>query len=508
MVDNKIQIEVKSLKSKAKGISLLYVEDEKLLREKTASFLNKIFTHLDIAIDGKAGLEKYLQRQYDIVITDVLMPNMNGLELISNIREHNEKQEIIIISAYAELSYLIDSIKLGVTGYLIKPLDLLDVIRVLNQSVEKIQAFRKVEMYQKKLEEMVDKRTKEIVELQKKQLINYEYAIGSLVKMMELRDTYTSGHGERVAKYSKEIAKKIGCSEEECNLIYQAGILHDIGKIITPDSILLKPGKLTEAEYSLIKEHVTVGYEILHEVPMYKHLADIVYSHHEDYDGGGYPRSLKGNEIPLFSRILAIADTFDAITTSRIYKNKKNISQAIKELKELAGTRYDPSLIDSAIHVFQAVDLNESVSQNPKSHIDDERFAYFFKDPLTKVYNNDYLDFILSKNIGAKNFECCNIIYLQNFTAYNRKHGWNRGDIFLKDFADYLQSEFSDSHIFRIFGDDFFLLNNTHQDLNLDKINASYLLKTSKLQCTHKHFDLREVSFDSYQTFIENMKVH
>ena len=248
-MSNDIKTKVELLQSKAKDLHILYVEDEQNLREKTAAFFGKIFAHIDIAVDGKDGLDMYLNNTYDIVITDILMPRMNGLEFISNIRKHNQKQEIIIISAYTELSYLTESIKLGVTGYLIKPLNFQDTLNMIEQSLDKLQAFREVEMYKTSLEDMVAKRTKEIVELKNLQIVNYEYAVNSFVKMMERRDTYTSGHSERVAKYSRKIAKELGYTEKECDLIYEAGIVHDIGKIMTPDSILLKPGKLTEEEY-------------------------------------------------------------------------------------------------------------------------------------------------------------------------------------------------------------------------------------------------------------------
>jgi len=496
---NDIQAKVELLKLKAKNISILYVEDEKNLRDNTALFFNKVFTDVDVAEDGKKGLAKYVNKKYDIVITDILMPNMNGLELIDNIRKYNEKQEIIITSAYTALAYLTESIKLGVTGYLIKPLDFTDILRVLEQSLDKIQAFREVEMYSTKLEEMVEKRTTEVIELKNQQIVNYEYAINSLVKMIERRDPYTGGHSERVAIYSRDIAKELGLTDEQCDLIYQAGVVHDIGKVITPDSILLKPGKLSKDEYSLIQDHALVGYEILSDVPMYKNIADIVYSHHEHYDGSGYPRSLKGDEIPLFARIMSIADTFDAMTTKRIYKDRKSIDEAITELKELSGTWYDPVIIDSAINVLKLVEINDEVNQDPTSHVDDARFAYFFKDPLTRVYNKDYLDFILHKSRDEKNLLCFNILYIRNFSSYNKKHGWSEGDMFLSAFANYLQSEFNDSQIFRIFGDDFLILKDIHQDIDINKINESKLLKKNNIKCEFKHINIQENNILSYK---------
>lgn len=485
--------------SKAKDMSILYVEDEKLLRDSTAAFLKKIFIDVDTAQDGSEALDMYMKNKYDIVITDIFMPNMSGLELIKHIRKQNEKQEIIIASAYTELSYLIESIKLGVTGYLIKPLNIENILKVLAQSLEKIQAFRAVEMYRTQLEEMVDERTKEVIELKNQQIVNYEFAVNSLVKMIEKRDTYTGGHSERVASYSRNIAKELGLSDEECSLIYKAGIVHDVGKIITPDSILLKPGKLSKEEYSLIQDHVVVGYEILSDVPMYKNIADIVYAHHERYDGSGYPRALKKDEIPFFARIMAIADSFDAMTTRRIYKERKSVPVAIAEIKELSGSWFDPSIVDSAINVLQLVTIESNVSQDPTTVIDDERFAYFFKDPLTRVYNHDYLDFVLNKSKDEKNSLCFNIIYIKNFTAYNKKYGWNAGDAFLKNFATYLLGRFPSAKIFRIFGDDFLILHDVHREIDIAVINELELVQKNNLQCEVKHLDVKESNINCYQ---------
>ncbi|MEA2028381.1 MAG: response regulator, partial [Campylobacterota bacterium] len=298
-MQKKLKESIQALVKEAKGLSLLYVEDEKELQNRMLTFFSKIFTYIDTANDGKEALEKYQKNRYDIIITDILMPKMNGLELIKSIHAENEKQEIIITSAYDDLNYLMESIKLGVTGYLLKPLNFQDIISVLEQSIDKINLRHENEIYKKNLEDMLQKRSSEVLGLKNKQIINYEYAINSFVKMIERRDTYTGGHSERVARYSRLIAQELGLSVDECDTIYQAGILHDIGKIITPDSILLKPGKLTQNEYVLIQEHVTVGYEILSEVPMYKHLAHIVHTHHEHYDGSGYPKGLKAKGISL-----------------------------------------------------------------------------------------------------------------------------------------------------------------------------------------------------------------
>jgi putative nucleotidyltransferase with HDIG domain len=450
MLDN-LQSKIALLKEKAGYFSILYVEDEPELREGITQFLGKIFTDIDTAQNGKEGLEKYTLKKHDIVITDIQMPKMSGLEMIKKIRKIDQRQEIIVISAYTESEYLTQSIELNVTGYIIKPIEFIQILQILEQSIYKLTAFRENEIYKKNLESMVEQRTKTVLDLQHQQVQNYQHAIHSLVKMIEARDSYTGGHSERVAKYSKDIAREMGLSEEECNTIYEAGILHDIGKIITPDAILLKPTKLTANEYSLIKEHVTTGYNILEEIPMYNELAEIVYAHHERYDGSGYPRALKKEEIPLAARIMSVADSFDAMTTSRIYKIRKTVSTALKELQTLSATWYDPTVVRSAIKVLKSVDLNIYAHQIPSSSIDDERFAYFFKDPLTHTYNHHYLDFILQENKINKNFICLNVLYIKNFSSYNKEQGWSEGDILLQDFSNYLKSKFSNLQNFPIY---------------------------------------------------------
>ena len=493
------EVDITSLKKKVKNFSILYVEDEKDIQESISKFLHKIFLDVDIANNGEEGLEKYLEKPYDIVITDVLMPKMNGLELIGHIREKNKKQEIIVISANTDAVNFTKSIELEVTGYIIKPMNIDQTLRVLEQSVDKLTMRHENEMYKTQLESMVEDRTRTVVKLQDQLIENYEHAIHSLVEMIEDRDTYTGGHSERVATYSRDIAKELGMSEEECQLIYQAGILHDVGKIITPDSILLKPEKLTEQEYSLIQDHVTAGYKILSQVPMYHELANIVHAHHEHYDGSGYPKGLKGEEIPIQARVMTIADTFDAMTTSRIYKIKKCAADALNELHELSGIWYDPQIIHSAIKVLTQVNLDEMITQEPYSYIDEERFAYFYKDSLTGAYNQYNLDFILQKNADEKKFPCLNILFLRNFTSYNHKYGWDVGDKFLHEFVDYLQKEFPDLKIFRIFGDDFVLLSQTHKIIDMEKINTFHLFNEGEVYCESKHYDLSVENINYYR---------
>ena len=502
-MSNELSDLVNKVKEKSKNISILYVEDEQKLRENMMLFLSKIFNSVDVASNGEEGLENYLKNRQDIILTDIEMPKMNGLEMIREIRAVNEKQEIIVISAYTDSNYLINSIKLGVTGYIIKPMNFEQILKVLEHSIDKLVAFRENEVYKIKLEAMVEERTNKVFHLQNELVLNYKQIMLSFVKMIEGRDTYTGGHSERVAAYSKAIALAMGFSKEDSELIYEAGILHDIGKIITPDAILLKPGKLSKDEYELIKEHVSASFLILSDVPMYKELANIVYSHHEYYDGSGYPRGLKGDEIPLCSRIMTVADSFDAMTTSRVYKARKSKKEAIEELKKLKNSFYDPAVVDIAVNVLETVKIDKSVNQEAETLLDDARFAYFYRDTLTHLYNHDYFDFILNKSKEENLFMCLHMLYIRNFSAYNKKNGWDLGDAVLKEFSQYLKTEFSDFKIFRIFGDDFLLLRHNHVDIDMEKINSIEIFKNSDLHCDYKHIDLQKITIESYKDLEE-----
>ncbi|TMM46435.1 HD domain-containing phosphohydrolase [Colwellia ponticola] len=303
---------------------------------------------------------------------------------------------------------------------------------------------------------------------------DYELTLISMVKMLESRDAYTAGHSERVARYSKLIAQKLGLNTKQCELVYRAGQLHDIGKIVTPDNILLKPNHLTHSEYELIKEHVQGSYDLLANIPMFKAAAEIIICHHEHHDGKGYPNGLKADEIPLLSQIMIIADAFDAMTTSRIYKSRKSAKQALIELDSLAGSQFNPDITPIAIEALTHVTIEENTSQLPTSLMGQERLNYFFKDQLTKKYNKEYLTYCV-KNRQFIDHDHYLIVELKEFSQYNRRYGWSEGDNFLIAFANNLEYCFSDTLIYRVHGDTFILI-------SLSAIDTKVLItKTSDL---------------------------
>jgi two-component system, LuxR family, sensor histidine kinase TtrS len=300
---------------------------------------------------------------------------------------------------------------------------------------------------------------RQIDELHDEKVKSYQNFIDALVNMIEQRDTYTAGHTVRVAHYAELIAREMELSEKEISQLVAAAKLHDIGKVVTPDSILLKPSKLNSLEYELIKEHVSAGYEVLSTIHSYKELAEIMLYHHERYDGSGYPLGKAGGDIPLLGHIMAVADSFDAMTTNRIYKPRKEVHESLKELGELSGTWYHPAVINAAIKVLSGITIDNSITQMGNSALEEERLSYFFKDRLTKLYNEDYFMMMINGRSHYPIPQKLTIISFVDFHHYNKKYGWEQGNRLISSFADYLLRILPDHLIFRVWGDRFAIAN-------------------------------------------------
>ncbi|MCK5071276.1 MAG: HD domain-containing protein, partial [Desulfocapsa sp.] len=331
----------------------------------------------------------------------------------------------------------------------------------------------------------------QVAKLETERTENYEETILSFANMIDHRDTYTAGHTTRVAHYCKLIARKIGLDEEEVSVLQKAAILHDIGKIATPDSILLKPGKLSDLDYDLIKLHALAGYEILSDISMYKKLAKIIRHHHERFDGEGYPDHLSGNGIPLFSRIITVADAFDAMTTNRIYKPRMVISDALRDLKRLSGSQFDPDIVRAAQKVLKDVVVPEAISQLPKTQLEQRRFSYFFSDKLTGLYNEDYLQIILQNNKDLHEYHCFHSLHIKNLQHYNKIHGWESGNTLMQDIALELQELYPDALLFRAYAQYFVIISKEHFDIDAAELSF-YSIKETGVVFELDHADLEK----------------
>ena len=341
--------------------------------------------------------------------------------------------------------------------------------------------------------------------LERERRENFEQTILSFADMIDQRDTYTAGHTVRVARYSRLLAERLGLAGAQIDLLQQAAILHDIGKIATPDSVLLKPGRLSPLDYELIKEHARAGHAMLAGIAMYRELATIIRHHHERFDGMGYPDRLRGEEIPHLARILVVADSFDAMTTNRIYKARKSVHEALDELQSLSGSQFDPEVVAAALVALGGVELPASVSQLPKNQMEQRRFSYFFSDKLTGLYNEDYLQIVLQDPHTLGDYHCLHSLQVKNLADFNRRLGWEQGNLLMLRLTAELQQRFPEALLFRAYGRDFVILSRHHFSFTGTKPQFDCLSGTG-VEVESSHLDLREETTYSIDR-LENLEV-
>ncbi len=293
-------------------------------------------------LDPKEALEWCMDNEYELVVVDYMMPEMDGIEFIKRLKSNpgHEDIPVLMVTANDEVDVRHTALEAGATDFLTKPIDKVEfMIRVRNMlSLRDHQC--KLSDKAQWLEDEVQKATCEIRERE-------EELIHRLSKAAEYRDPETGGHIKRMSWYSKHIAAQLGFSLTRQSLVLEAAPMHDIGKVGIPDAILLKPGRLEVVEFELMKDHARIGYEILSgsTSQLMQIGAEIALTHHEKYDGTGYPCGLKGEDISIYGRIIAVADVFDALTSSRPYKKAWPIENAIEFLKENSGKHFDPTCV-------------------------------------------------------------------------------------------------------------------------------------------------------------------
>jgi len=294
----------------------------------------------------------------------------------------------------------------------------------------------------------------------------------SLIYATEIRDSYTQGHSERVGYYAKELASAMGLTQKECEDVYIAGLLHDTGKIGIPDTVLLKPGKLEKDDFDLIKQHSVLSAEIVKKIPHFSYLENIVRHHHEDFNGRGYPDGLKGEEIPLLSRIITVVDVFDALTTRRVYRAEIILERALEIMQKMHEEgKFDPNIYAKFIPFIKKHGVYNKKITNPPAlkGLERKRNNFFYKDTLTQLLNRTAFLGLLRK-VHDYNYKASLILYdIIQFKLYNKKYGLRKGDVVLKKIAKMLQDDLNsivdikepqlqDLFLFHISGDKFFLL--------------------------------------------------
>src|SRR5437899_4361275 len=324
---------------------ILIVDDEDPIREVVSSMLTSANFNCRQAASGMEALALLDSgEEFELMLSDLMMANLDGIGLLEKTKERFPDMPVVMVTAVHDISVALQALRNGAYDYLLKPFEREQLLATVRRALENRRLKRENDAYRTNLEALVAARTQQwktaLSNLEK----SYDITLEALGDALDLKDAETEGHSRRVTAFTIAIARKMGLPKEEINVIARGAFLHDIGKMAIPDAILLKPGKLTDDEMAIMREHCYRGYKIISRIPFLAEAAEIVYSHQERFDGQGYPRGLKGDEIPLGPRMFSIADTLDAMTTTRPYRPAQSFEVARTEIKLWSGRQFDPEI--------------------------------------------------------------------------------------------------------------------------------------------------------------------
>jgi putative nucleotidyltransferase with HDIG domain len=350
--------------------TVLFVDDEVNILKALQRLLRNEEMNVLCASRASEALELIEKHPTQVVVSDQRMPEMSGVDLLANVRERQPEIVRMMLTGYTEMKVAVDAINRGEIYRLItKPwnddelratlrqafdhADLKGEIKRLNQ-VTREQNFKLQDM-NRNLEGKVRDRTKQLAEKHQQLRTAYVQTIRTLSEAVDAKDTYTRGHSERVGVYASKIAREMNFPKDVIERVYIAGLLHDVGKIGVRDAVITKPDRLTPEEYEEIKQHPEIGYRILEPVEFLQDVAPCVRHHHEWYDGStrGYPDRLRGDQIPLPSRIILVADTVEAMTSDRPYRKALSLEAVVNEVHKYAGTQFDPKVAEPFLRLLE-----------------------------------------------------------------------------------------------------------------------------------------------------------
>ena len=355
---------------------IFVVDDEEAIREIVSSMLTSAGYACTQAGSGLQALEVLnAGSQFDLLLSDLMMPELDGLGLLERVKERYPDMPVIMVTAVHDISVALGAIRNGAYDYLLKPFEREQLLATVRRALENRRLKLENRVYQSNLESLVAARTEQLRQTMVDLERSYDITLEALGDALDLKDAETEGHSKRVTAFTIAIARAMGLSADKIRVIARGAFLHDIGKMAIPDAILRKPGALTEEEKAIMREHCYRGYQMLKKIPFLSEAAEIVYAHQECFDGSGYPRGLKGEEIPLGARIFSIADTLDAITSDRPYRAAQSISAARVEIQRWGGRQFDPQ----AVKVF--LTMPDTIWDDLRKQIDKQiyRIAYHQK---------------------------------------------------------------------------------------------------------------------------------
>ncbi len=322
---------------------IIAVDDEEGIVDSLSIFLKRSGYNFTGVTDPMKAIELVKNEHFDLMILDFIMTPFHGDQVVEEIRKFNQDLYILLLTGHKDLAPPLETIKrLDIQGYCEKSDKFDQLLLLIESGIKSIEQMNQIKKINAELSDTYEKLEKAYLD-----------SIQTLRYTIEAKDIYTRGHSDRVAAFSVLIGQKLGLSDKDLRTLQIGGLFHDVGKIGVPDSILQKEGKLTDDEYSQIKQHPNIGVHILSNATIFEDILPIVEHHHEKYDGTGYPGKLAGEDIPYLARIAAIADSFDAMSSRRAYRDSLPLDKIISEFMRCRGTQFDPKLDDLFIDILE-----------------------------------------------------------------------------------------------------------------------------------------------------------
>lgn len=316
------------------GYKIIAVDDEEGIVDSLSVFLKRSGYDLTGVTDPLEAIERVKNEHFDLMVLDFIMTPIHGDKVVEEIRKFNKELYILLLTGHKDLAPPLETIrKLDIQGYCEKSDKFDQLLLLIESGIKSIEQMNEIKRINEELSETYEKLERAYLD-----------SVQTLRYTVEAKDPYTRGHSDRVANYSVLIGKYLGLSDTDLKTLEIGGLFHDIGKIGIPDSILLKESKLTDDEYSEIKNHPSIGAHILCNAAIFQDIIPIVKHHHERYDGHGYPGKLAGEDIPYLARIAAVADTFDAMTSKRTYRDALPLDVVKAEIEKCSGSQFDPAI--------------------------------------------------------------------------------------------------------------------------------------------------------------------
>ncbi len=362
---------------------ILIVDDEPSICKVLCDFLEFRGYHTDRAHGGLQALERLNATRFDLIVSDVRMPGMSGIELLQRIKRESRDVGVVMLSACDDVKLAVNAMQTGALDYIVKPFHLEEVAATLAKALERQWENRAQAQHIRNLESALQNQTvalrRSLTDLREASEVTLE----ALVAALDAREHETQAHSKRVSEYAVYLANAMGIGGSEVDIIRRGSMLHDVGKIGISDTILLKQSGLTEAEWVEMRKHPQIGFWIIDGIEGLREASDIVLSHHERFDGAGYPRHLSAEAIPPGARVFSVVDSMDAITSDRPYRRGSSYERARDEIGRNAGSQFDPLVVDKFLKVEPGIwdeirtrTLRETPRSAAASHIELKRLVF------------------------------------------------------------------------------------------------------------------------------------